>query len=245
MSTPQGWQTPKTNWQSPDPVGLGDFNRIEGNAAAIETGDRTLDPAQAPSSNTGTLRQILSWFANRIKAIMGTTNWWDAPPVTLSGATPNTRKITAGHGLMGGGDLSADRILKINFGAYLYTEASDAIKYEALTERTASSPRLVKKFFINVVGTVRITYDLRTSTEDKMAALILRLNGSTVDPETLTGYTDKTQSLTYVSFSRDVDMSGPTVIEILIQGVGATAYVRNVRVRYNTPVEATQGVLLD
>ena len=245
MSTPQGWQTPKTNWQSPDPVGLGDFNRIEGNAAAIETGDRTLDPQQAPTGNVGTLRQILSWLANRIKAIMGTTNWWDAPPVTLKGATPNTRKITAGHGLMGGGDLSADRILKTNFGAYLYTEASDAIKYEALTERTASSPRLVKKFFINVVGTVRITYDLRTSTEDKTAALILRLNGSTVDPEAFTGYTDKTKSLTYVSFSRDVDMFGPTVIEILIQGVGTTAYVRNVRVRYNTPVEATQGVLLD
>jgi hypothetical protein len=245
MSTPQGWQTPKTNWDSKDPVGVSDLNRMEGNPLAIETGDRTLDPAQAPSSNTGTLRQILSWFANRIKAIMGTTNWWDAPPVTLSGATPNTRKITAGHGLMGGGDLSADRILKINFGAYLYTEASDAIKYEALTERTARSSRLVKKFFINVVGTVRITYDLRTSTEDKTAALILRLNGSTVDPETLTGYTDKTKSLTYVSFSRDVDMLGPTVIEILIQGVGTTAYVRNVRVRYNTPVEVTQGVLLD
>jgi len=245
MSEPTGWQTPKTNWDSKDPVGVSDLNRMEGNPLAIETGDRTLDPAQAPTGNVGNLRQILSWFANRIKAIMGTTNWWDAPPVTLSGATPNTRKITAGHGLMGGGDLSADRILKINFGAYLYTEASDAIKYEALTERTTSPLKLVKKFFINVVGTVRITYDLRTSTENKTAALILRLNGSTVDPEVFTGYTDKTQSLTYVSFSRDVDMSGPTVIEILIQGVGTTAYVRNVRVRYNTPVEVTQGVLLD
>lgn len=82
-TTPQGWQTPKTNWDSKDPVGVSDLNRMEGNPLAIETGDRTLDPAQAPSSNTGTLRQILSWFANRIKAIMGTTNWWDAPPVTL------------------------------------------------------------------------------------------------------------------------------------------------------------------
>ena len=246
MSTaPQGWQNPRTNWQAADIVHPSDFNRIEGDLQAVELGSRTVDQSLAPSGNSGTLRQFLSWFANRIKAIMGTTNWWDAPPVTLSGATPNTRKITAGHGLMGGGDLSADRILKINFGAYLYTEASDAIKYEALTERTASSLKLVKKFFINVVGTVRITYDLRTSTEDKTAALILRLNGSTVDPESYTGYTDKTKSLTYVSFSRDVDVFGPTAIEILIQGVGATAYVRNVRVRYNTPVEVTQGVLLD
>jgi microcystin-dependent protein len=82
-TTPQGWQTPKTNWDSKDPVGVSDLNRMEGNPLAIETGDRTLDPAQAPSSNTGTLRQILSWFANRILAILGTTNWWDAPPVTL------------------------------------------------------------------------------------------------------------------------------------------------------------------
>ena len=86
MSTPQGWQAPKTNWDSKDPVGVSDLNRMEGNPLAIETGDRTLDPAQAPTSNVGNLRQILSWFANRIKAIMGTTNWWDAPPTTLTAA---------------------------------------------------------------------------------------------------------------------------------------------------------------
>ena len=99
MSTaPQGWQNPKTNWDSKDPVGVSDLNRMEGNPLAIETGDRTLDPAQAPTGNTGTLRQILSWFANRIKAIMGTTNWWDAPPTTLA-ATKSHMDATSGiHG---------------------------------------------------------------------------------------------------------------------------------------------------
>ena len=77
MSTPQGWQAPKTDWDSKDPVGVSDLNRMEGNPLAIETGDRTLDPAQAPTGNVGSLGQILNWFANRIKAIMGTTNWWD------------------------------------------------------------------------------------------------------------------------------------------------------------------------
>lgn len=86
MSTPQGWQAPKTNWDSKDPVGVSDLNRMEGNPLAIETGERTLDPAQAPTGNVGSLGQILSWFANRIKAIMGTANWWDAPSVTLKGA---------------------------------------------------------------------------------------------------------------------------------------------------------------
>ena len=87
MSTaPQGWQNPKTNWDSKDPVGVSDLNRMEGNPLAIETGERTLDPAQAPSSNTGTLRQILSWLANRIRAITGMANWYDAPPTTLTAA---------------------------------------------------------------------------------------------------------------------------------------------------------------
>jgi len=36
MSTPQGWQTPKTNWDSKDPVGVSDLNRMEGNPLAIE-----------------------------------------------------------------------------------------------------------------------------------------------------------------------------------------------------------------
>lgn len=87
MSTaPSGWQNPKTNWGSPDVPLPPDFNRIEGNINAIETGARTLDPAQAPTGNVGTLRQFLDWFANRIKAITGTANWYDAPPTTLKAA---------------------------------------------------------------------------------------------------------------------------------------------------------------
>lgn len=87
MSTsPNGWQDPKMNWQPPDPVGVSDFNRIEGNVNAIEQGSRTLDPAQAPTGNVGTLRQILDWFANRIKAITGKANWYDAPDTTLAAA---------------------------------------------------------------------------------------------------------------------------------------------------------------
>ncbi|MBE3590015.1 MAG: hypothetical protein IMW98_04210 [Firmicutes bacterium] len=85
-SAPSGFQTPKTTWQSADVVDPGSFNRIEGNINAIETGSRTVDPAQAPTGNSGTLRQILDWLANRIKAILGTTNWYDNPPISLAGA---------------------------------------------------------------------------------------------------------------------------------------------------------------
>jgi len=85
-TAPQGWQNPRTNWQAADIVHPSDFNRIEGNAQAIESGSRTLDPSQVPSGNSGTLRQILSWFANRLKAITGAANWYDSPIITLAGA---------------------------------------------------------------------------------------------------------------------------------------------------------------
>lgn len=97
MSTaPTGYSTPKTNWASVDATGPTDFNRIEGNTVAIETGNRTIDSSQVATSNVGTLRQLLDWFANRLKAISGTTNWYDAPPTTLT-AAKNHEDATAVH----------------------------------------------------------------------------------------------------------------------------------------------------
>lgn len=65
-------------------------------------GNRTPDASQVPATpGTGKVGQIVSWLANRIKDIMGGTNWWDAPATTL--ATANTHINTAaphsGHAL--------------------------------------------------------------------------------------------------------------------------------------------------
>ncbi|MBX5464306.1 MAG: hypothetical protein IRZ26_01980 [Clostridia bacterium] len=86
-TAPTGWQNPKANWGSADVVGPQDFNRIEGDISAIETGSRTVDPTQAPTGNSGSLRQLLDWFANRIKAITGAANWYDAPAATIAQLT--------------------------------------------------------------------------------------------------------------------------------------------------------------
>lgn len=56
----------------------------DGSVVDAKLGNRTIDPAQAPSGNTGTLTQMLSWLANRIKAITGGTNWYDVPAYTLA-----------------------------------------------------------------------------------------------------------------------------------------------------------------
>jgi len=85
MSTePGGYNTPKTDWAAGNIPTADDFNRVEGNTQAIEEGQRTIDPAQTPSGLAGTLRNFLDWFANRIKAITGKTNWYDAPDITLA-----------------------------------------------------------------------------------------------------------------------------------------------------------------
>lgn len=81
---PTGWQVPKTDWNAADGPTQDDLNRWEGNSNAIETGNRTLDQALANPANVGTLRQIISWFAGRIKAITGKTNWYDSPDITLA-----------------------------------------------------------------------------------------------------------------------------------------------------------------
>lgn len=44
----------------------------------------TLSAASAPAGNAGTLKGLLGKLANRITAITGSTNWYDAPATTLA-----------------------------------------------------------------------------------------------------------------------------------------------------------------
>jgi len=56
-------------------------NTIDDNAV----GNRTINPGLAPSSNgPASLTQWLSFLANRIKAIVGSSNWYDAPQASLN-----------------------------------------------------------------------------------------------------------------------------------------------------------------
>lgn len=75
----------------------------------------------------GLLIEWVSWLTNRLKSISGKEHWYDDPDVTLADisehilsknnphpdSVPVTRKIVAGSGLTGGGDLSTDRSLGI------------------------------------------------------------------------------------------------------------------------------------
>jgi len=57
----------------------------------------TIDPAPAPTSNAGGLRALLGWLANRIRAITGATNWWDAPATTLATAHTHHGQVDNPH----------------------------------------------------------------------------------------------------------------------------------------------------
>ncbi|MBF0153268.1 MAG: hypothetical protein HQL64_05960 [Magnetococcales bacterium] len=50
-------------------------------------GDYTIDDSQAPTSDTGPLSLILSWFGNMIKSITGKASWRTAPATTLEAAS--------------------------------------------------------------------------------------------------------------------------------------------------------------
>ncbi|MDF2570490.1 MAG: hypothetical protein K0R55_2094 [Sporomusa sp.] len=68
--------------------GVDDFYNVQDQNNNMDILDAALkptaDPAQVPSGNIGKLAQWVSWFANRIKAITGAANWYDAPAMTIS-----------------------------------------------------------------------------------------------------------------------------------------------------------------
>ncbi len=85
--------------------------------------DTTLRPV---GDGPGLLVEWLGWLTNRLQAISGAENWFDDPGANLktlsdhlssdnphSDSVPTTRKLLAGNGLAGGGDLSTDRSISV------------------------------------------------------------------------------------------------------------------------------------
>ncbi len=79
----------KTIWNPGGPPGISaeNLNKIESGVEAahklVETDIHTPDQSQTAQAS-GTLLALQSFFANMLKRILGTDNWYDAPPATLS-----------------------------------------------------------------------------------------------------------------------------------------------------------------
>lgn len=136
-TAPNGYNTPKTNWAAGNIPAASDFNRIEMNIQAVEEGQRTIDPAQVPTSNTGSLRQLLDWFANRIKAVTGKTNWYDAPDTTLAAAKAHIDAAAphSGHETPAGAQTKVDA-----HAASKQTHGASGSYYIAKTSRSDQLP---------------------------------------------------------------------------------------------------------
>src|SRR5690606_24312658 len=63
---------------------VGAAGLLAGVATDAAIGERTVDQTKLPVSDTGTLTELLSRLANRIRALAGTDDWKAAPPTTLA-----------------------------------------------------------------------------------------------------------------------------------------------------------------
>lgn len=79
--------TPNYNLKKPVPTDNFDVEDQNGNMDLIDAAlAPTADPTQVPTGLSGKLSQWVSWITNRIKAITGGSNWYDAPATTLQAA---------------------------------------------------------------------------------------------------------------------------------------------------------------
>ncbi len=125
------------------------------NDAAI--GSRTPDQSQAPvSPGSGTLSQILSWLANRIKAITGKTNWWDSPPTTLQAAKTHMDAAAphSGHETPAGAQEKADTALN---SAKAYTDQEVGEVSQALDAHKAEDASTTAKGHVQLSSSTSST----------------------------------------------------------------------------------------
>lgn len=100
---------PDDTFKDGTPGGVGEENFRTGSISDHALGERTVDQSESPSSNTGLLTNVLSWFGNMIKKITGETNWFDTPATTLKAAkthidanAPHSGHINAINNIQGG-----------------------------------------------------------------------------------------------------------------------------------------------
>jgi hypothetical protein len=105
----------------------------------------TVDQTQAPATpGNGKILQLFNWLANRIKAITGKANWWDAPDTTLAAAKThiNAAAPHSGHETPAGAQAKAD-------------EAAAAGIAAAGTVQTALTTHEAEKATINAIGHIK------------------------------------------------------------------------------------------
>lgn len=89
------WIKPKIDWEPSDIITDESLNRIEKNINYIEKSDRYPNQS-ATMTNSGTLSQILDFFATMIKEITGKADWHAAPRTSLENSVKRDGDTMAG-----------------------------------------------------------------------------------------------------------------------------------------------------
>lgn len=90
---------PQKTLTTGEPGGIGEENIRPGAVTDDVIGERTVNQTTVPGGNTGKLTTLLSGIVNRIRAIMGTSNWYNSPPTTLQEAKDHIDSRNNPHGV--------------------------------------------------------------------------------------------------------------------------------------------------
>jgi len=195
------------------------------NDAAI--GSRTPDQSQAPASpGTGTLTQLISWLANRIKAITGKTNWWDAPPTTLQAAKTHMDAAAphSGHETPSGAQAKADGA---EARAKAYTDQEVGEVSQALDAHKAENASTTAKGHVQLNNTVTSTSTTQAATANAVKTVNDALTSHKAANIVVHGVARGTS--TFAGYGQE---------RAIAHGLGETP-----RAAYATPTEDPQGRL--
>jgi len=112
-----------------------DIATLNENTDIIDTAlTPTADPTQVPTGNgPGKLGQWVSWLTNRIKAITGSTNWWDTPVTTIEALNSGKQAtITGAASTITTNNLAAGRALVTNASGKVMVSAVTSEELDCL-----------------------------------------------------------------------------------------------------------------
>lgn len=163
------------------------------------TADQNQSLPAGSGALTGTIVELVGRLFNLVKGLKGTTNAWDAPPLTLQQV--KDRNISTSAPLTGGGNLSADRTLDIAAATGLVRgsmSASDKTKLDGI-EAGATADQIAAE--VPYSGSTALS---STNVEDALDELDTEKSG--------TGHTHTNISLDNLS---DVVIASPALNQIL------------------------------
>lgn len=180
----------KTQWNPGGPPGISadNLNKIEEGIEAahklIETDPHTPDQSDTAQAS-GTLLKLQNYWANMLRRILGTANWHDAPPTTLTAAKSHIDAAAphSGHETPTGAQAKVDSALAavldpvtghrhsgeagdgppLPYDRYYAPSNALVASHDAQTFTYSTSDELLKRFTVPYGGRFKVEWESRSS----------------------------------------------------------------------------------